>query len=94
MASCVLPALLVLVALSATAAQNVPGFWNGIPLSNPALLTNVRPQTSCLPRAALCPIGRCTANARRHLHLRYHIVLVLAQRRLLYIKAALYLSAH
>jgi len=42
MASFVLSALLALAAASAAAAQNVPGYWNGIALSNPALLTNVR----------------------------------------------------
>ena len=53
MASSVLSALLVLAAVSMAAAQNVPGYWNGIPLSNPALLTNVRLplycDSTCLP---------------------------------------------
>ena len=42
MASVALTALLVLAAASVTAAQDSPGYWNGIPLSNPALLSNVR----------------------------------------------------
>ena len=55
MASFVLSALLVLAAVSAAAAQNVPGYWNGIPLSNPALLSNVRLGQHALLTGVVCP---------------------------------------
>jgi hypothetical protein len=41
MASLAFSAALLLAAVSAAVAQNVPGYWNGIPLSSPTLLTNV-----------------------------------------------------
>ncbi len=55
MASFLLSALLVLAATSSAAAQNVPGYWNGIALSNPALLTNVRSVPAFCDRESLPP---------------------------------------